>query len=281
MTYVAVQYPRPGWGRLAPFPFEERSSACVCGTSLSLRIDSGRNAIGRTLSAPQGLSALPALIFPINSGAPQPEWVRRFRGYPFWDGFQGEPNRNHVRYRYTCICIYFLFFGGGSPKKDTHTHTPSLFFQVLLWPHDGQMHLSGFQFGFPGNQHSSLVQRVNSGLVLFNATPRMLIFLLVSLQNRKQKGTPSVCKTLSAYVSTIPPTFLSSSSVACQGRQDLQGDFEVTEIQLQLVAGHYVRAQISFVGAVALPAGLSEKKGGPALVFATKRASFLPGTLWT
>ena len=29
---VAVQYPRPGWGRLTPFPFEGRSKARVCGT---------------------------------------------------------------------------------------------------------------------------------------------------------------------------------------------------------------------------------------------------------
>ena len=38
-SYVAIQYPRPGWGILTPFPFERRGKACVCGTSLSLRID--------------------------------------------------------------------------------------------------------------------------------------------------------------------------------------------------------------------------------------------------
>ena len=38
-SYVATQYPRPGWGILTPFPFESRGEACVCGTSLSLRID--------------------------------------------------------------------------------------------------------------------------------------------------------------------------------------------------------------------------------------------------
>ena len=38
-SYVAIQYPRPGWGILTPFPFESRGEAYVCGTSLSLRID--------------------------------------------------------------------------------------------------------------------------------------------------------------------------------------------------------------------------------------------------
>jgi len=38
-SYVAIQYPRPGWGILTPFPFKRRGEACVCGTSLSLRND--------------------------------------------------------------------------------------------------------------------------------------------------------------------------------------------------------------------------------------------------
>ena len=38
-SYVAIQYPRPGWGILTPSPFERQSKACVCRTSLSLRID--------------------------------------------------------------------------------------------------------------------------------------------------------------------------------------------------------------------------------------------------
>ena len=38
-SYVAIQYPRPGWGILTPFPFEKRGKACVSGASLSLRID--------------------------------------------------------------------------------------------------------------------------------------------------------------------------------------------------------------------------------------------------
>ena len=38
-SYVAIQYPRPGWGILTPFPFESRGEACVSGASLSLRID--------------------------------------------------------------------------------------------------------------------------------------------------------------------------------------------------------------------------------------------------
>ena len=38
-SYVAIQYPRPGWGILTPFPFERRSKASMSGTSLSLRID--------------------------------------------------------------------------------------------------------------------------------------------------------------------------------------------------------------------------------------------------
>ena len=39
VSYVAIQYPHPGWGVLTPFPFEKRGKACVSGTSLSLRID--------------------------------------------------------------------------------------------------------------------------------------------------------------------------------------------------------------------------------------------------
>ena len=38
-SYVAVQYPRSSWGILTPSPFEIRSKACVCRTTLSLRID--------------------------------------------------------------------------------------------------------------------------------------------------------------------------------------------------------------------------------------------------
>ena len=38
-SYVTVQYPRPSWGILTPSPFESQSKACVCRTSLSLRID--------------------------------------------------------------------------------------------------------------------------------------------------------------------------------------------------------------------------------------------------
>ena len=38
-SYVAVQYPRPSWGILTPSPFENQSKACVCRTSLSLRLD--------------------------------------------------------------------------------------------------------------------------------------------------------------------------------------------------------------------------------------------------
>ena len=26
-SYVAIQYPRPGWGKLTPFPFERRGKA--------------------------------------------------------------------------------------------------------------------------------------------------------------------------------------------------------------------------------------------------------------
>ena len=38
-SYVAIQYPRPGWGILTPSPVESQSKACVCRTSLSLRLD--------------------------------------------------------------------------------------------------------------------------------------------------------------------------------------------------------------------------------------------------
>ena len=38
-SYVAIQYPRPGWGILTPSPVESQSKAYVCRTSLSLRID--------------------------------------------------------------------------------------------------------------------------------------------------------------------------------------------------------------------------------------------------
>ena len=38
-SYVAIQYPRPGWGILTPSPVERQSKACVCRTSLSLRLD--------------------------------------------------------------------------------------------------------------------------------------------------------------------------------------------------------------------------------------------------
>ena len=38
-SYVAIQYPRPGWGILTPSPVEKQSKAYVCRTSLSLRID--------------------------------------------------------------------------------------------------------------------------------------------------------------------------------------------------------------------------------------------------
>ena len=38
-SYVAIQYPRPGWGILTPSPVERQSEACVCRTSLSLRLD--------------------------------------------------------------------------------------------------------------------------------------------------------------------------------------------------------------------------------------------------
>ena len=36
---VAIQYPCPDWGRLAPPPVESKSKACVCRTPLSLRLD--------------------------------------------------------------------------------------------------------------------------------------------------------------------------------------------------------------------------------------------------
>jgi hypothetical protein len=38
LTYVAIQYPHPGWGILSPPPFEEQGKAQGCRTSLSLRI---------------------------------------------------------------------------------------------------------------------------------------------------------------------------------------------------------------------------------------------------
>ena len=38
-SYVAIQYPRPGWGILTPSPVERQSKAYVCRTSLSLRLD--------------------------------------------------------------------------------------------------------------------------------------------------------------------------------------------------------------------------------------------------
>ena len=37
--HAAVQYPRPGWGEVNPLPFEDRSNAYTCGTSLFLGIN--------------------------------------------------------------------------------------------------------------------------------------------------------------------------------------------------------------------------------------------------
>ena len=55
-SYVAIQYPRPGWEILIPFPFERRDKACVCGTCLSLRIDSGNVARCSSLSGDRRMS---------------------------------------------------------------------------------------------------------------------------------------------------------------------------------------------------------------------------------